>query len=182
MILSIFYGPNGLFVARLKLKVIAASMSVALALGAIASGCSADSKRSENSFAGTHVLTTHEAKQRLYALPFKYSFRHVQLPRGASGTLAGQVRGPRKSRVDFGISLGRYPRGVPVPEAGTGNAVGVPIAGFVFTSNELVPGPSGSWIVNRRFQNQAQWREAGHILNEMEQALCMAATHEPCPI
>jgi hypothetical protein len=83
--------------------------------------------------------------------------------------------------LNFGVSLGRHPAGVPVPRSGTEEAYGYPRGGFVFTDDLQVPGKHHTWRTPARFHSQAQLNEATTMLVEMQEKLCEAATGEPCP-
>jgi hypothetical protein len=78
--------------------------------------------------------------------------------------------------------MGEHPLPVPVPDAGVSNSVGVPIAGFIFSSNTLVRGPHHTWVDGPDIHTTAQANEAGYMQLEMEETLCKAATGEPCPV
>jgi hypothetical protein len=128
----------------------------------------------------TEILTTKQAKDVLVQLTYDYEFRRVTLPEGASGALAGRMVG-KKAVVNFGVSLGRHPEGVPVPKAGAEEAYGYPRGGFVFTDDLLVPGRHGHWHRPARFRTKAQWNEAVSMVVDMQEQLCKAATGEACP-
>lgn len=128
------------------------------------------------------VLTSKQAKDVLDSLPFRYRYRDAQLPRGATGALAGKVSGPRHTSFAFSLTLGEDSVPIPVPESGVGNAVGVRSAGFIFNSNTLVKRANGTFAPSRELGGQAQLHEAGQIQFRIEEALCRAATHKPCPV
>jgi hypothetical protein len=127
----------------------------------------------------TYILSTKEAKGLLLQLPYRYEFRHVPLPDEASGALAGKAIG-RHSYLNFGVSLGKNPDGVPVPKAGTEEAYGYPPGGFVYTDDLLIRGKNHKWHRPARFHTAAQWNEAGRMEVAMEEKLCKATTGEPC--
>ena len=126
---------------------------------------------------GVRVLSSTEAKHLLLQLPYRYRWRQVELPEGASGALAGTAFGKHHTIVHFGISLGAEPQAVPVPRAGVltpdyewGN-------GFVFNDDMVLPKGIG-----RQFHTTAQWHEAAKMVVDMEEKLCKAATAKPCPV
>lgn len=140
-------------------------------------GCG-DSSAAEDTEGVT--VNAAEAKRVLLKLPYRYEFRQVKLPDGASSAIAGRVYGLHKTWFDFGIAFGNQSMPVSVPRAGVSGAIGNP--GFVFNSNIVVPGRQSRWEAGRQFHTAAQWHESGHMENEMEQSLCKAVTGEPCPV
>ena len=150
-------------------------------------GCGANAEGSQQT-SGDHsprdskILSATETKHLLRDLPYKYSFRSVPLPKGAIGAVAGKVRGSHQTTFQFGVALGRSPYPVPVPQAGIANAVGIPSAGFVFTTNLSVRGPKGNWIEGPEIHTAAQSSESSRMEVAMEEALCRAATGKPCPV
>jgi hypothetical protein len=125
-----------------------------------------------------HILSTAEAKHAILELPYRYSFKKVELPAGDSGAVAGRVVGKHHTRIDFGIGLGKEPNGVPVPRAGTGESYGY--GSFIETDDLQVPGKSGKWVTGPQIDTKAQWHEANQMIVEIEEKLCRAATEEPC--
>jgi hypothetical protein len=114
----------------------------------------------------------------LLQLPYRYHWRQVELPKGASGALAGTAFGKHHTVLHFGLALGREPYPVPVPRAGTTGSYGY--GGYVYTDDILVPGKHGKWIVGPQFHTGAQWREGNEMEVQMEEKLCRAETGEPC--
>jgi hypothetical protein len=156
-------------------------------LGVIAGGAgcgSADPEQGTSAAGGTQpdVLTTKEAKFLLLQLPYRYAFRPVPLPEGASGAIAGRVTGPHRTSFYFGVSLGRNAVGVPVPEAGTSNSIWSERLGFAFTTNLLVKGPNGNWIISPEIKTQAQSAQSDRMEYRMLDALCKGATGKVCPV
>jgi hypothetical protein len=126
-----------------------------------------------------HVLSTTEAKQALFKLPYHYRFRHVSLTEGASGALAGRAVDKRHIAVNFGIALGSEPKkGVPVLRAGNEDAYGY--GGFIYTSDLQVPDGHGGWMINSRFHTTKEWHHAADINVAITEKLCRAETDEPC--
>ena len=150
---------------------------LATALVTLTCGCGGPSARGDSS---THVLSTKEARRALLQLPYKYSFRRVSLPEGATGALAGKAIGRYHTKLEFGVALGKDPKGVPVPQAGTGEAYGYLYGGFIYTNDLQIPNKRHKWVANPRFHTGAQWNEAINISVAMEEKLCRAATGEPC--
>ncbi len=154
-------------------------------VGSVA-GCGADAEgsqtRGDHPSRGSKVLSLIETKHLLRDLPYKYSFRSVPLPRGAIGAVAGKVSGSHQTTFQFGVALGKSAYPVSVPQAGIANAVGIPSAGFVFTTNLLVRGPKGNWVEGPEIHNAAQSSESSRMEVAMEEALCKAATGKPCPV
>jgi hypothetical protein len=128
------------------------------------------------------VLTTAEAKQALRALPYRFKYKNVQRPRGASGAFAARVYGSHHVWFDFGIALGHDAEPVPIPPSGTLNAVGNGEAGIVYTDNLLVRDRRGKIAVAPQIRTRAQDRESIHMGVEIEETLCKAVTSEPCPV
>lgn len=127
---------------------------------------------------GVRVLSSTEAEHMLLELPYRYRWRKVEVPEGASGALAGTAIGKYHTILHFGLALGRNPYGVPVPRSGTDEAYGY--GGYVFTDDLLVPGKREKWESGPQFRTKAQWREAGRMEVNMEEKLCRAETGEPC--
>jgi hypothetical protein len=112
----------------------------------------------------------------LLELPYRYRWREVRLPKGASGVLAGTVIGKHRTEVHFGISLGEEPEPVAVPQSGVHNPYYYYGGGFVYTDDIIIPGGIGKQI-----QTSAQWREANMMVVKMQEKLCKAVTGRPCP-
>lgn len=159
----------------MRLTFLIVSSLFAVAVGVCACGSAADGEGS------SHVLSTHEAKYLLMELPYKYEFRQVKLPEGASGALAGWVANRTNVGINFGISLGRHPAPVAVPQAGTEGAYGYPHGGFVYTDDLQVQGRSGRRIINKRYHSTREWHEASEINVAIQEKLCRAATGKRCP-
>jgi hypothetical protein len=130
---------------------------------------------------GTHVLSSKEAKNTLLKLPYRYRFRKVAIPKGASGALAGRATTAHGTFLNFGVALGREPGVVSVPRAGTNSAYGYSEGGFVFTDDLQVAGKHHTWHRPARFHTERQWNEAISIAVKMQEKLCKAATGSPCP-
>jgi len=138
-------------------------------------GCGSDQAQDDS------VLTTAEAKQALRVLPYRFKYKDVQKPRGASGALAARVYGPHHVWFDFGISLGFNVDPVPIPPSGTMNAVGNGEAGIVYTDNLLIRDKRGKYSIAPQIHTRAQQKESFHMATEVEETLCKAATGAPCP-
>ncbi len=143
-----------------------------------AAGCSGTSADAGD----PHFLTQSETKQLLLGFQYKFSFRRVALPQGATGALGGRIHGPRHTSFDFGLALGKDAEPVLVPDTNLPNVVRVGPAGFVWTDNTMRRARNGKLIVGRSIHSGAQLREAGHIEVEIEEKLCRAATGKPCPV
>lgn len=154
-------------------------LGMAIAMSNCSCGASADGQGSDQP---TRVLSSREAKLLLLRLPYRYRWRQVELPDGASGALAGTVIGRHHTVVHFGIALGTGAEAVPVPRAGTVTPVYYSRGGFVFNDDLEVPGKNESVHPGKQFHTAAQWNEAGTIVVEMEETLCKAATGEACPV
>jgi hypothetical protein len=125
------------------------------------------------------VLSTAQARGLLLNLPYDYTFRHVPLPEGASGALAGRAVDEHHMVINFGIALGKEPKkGVPVPRSGINEAYGY--GGFIYTDDLQVPDGRGGWMVNPRFHTPREWHHAGEIDVAITEKLCRAETKEPC--
>lgn len=168
-----------------RFSAITAAVICSLGLIAAIVGCgSSNSAQGTVAAADTNpeVLTTTEAKHLLLQLPYRYSFRQVPLPEGASGAIAGRVTGPQRTSFYFGVSLGRHALGVPVPESGRSNSIWSEELGFAFTTNLLVKGPNGNWRLTPEIKTQAQSDEADHMEYKMLDALCKGITGKVCPV
>ena len=142
-----------------------------------ACGSSAPGDSSTASRSSPQVLSAVEAKRLLLQLPYRYYWREVEPPEGASGALAGTAIGKHRTVLHFGISLGTEAEAVRVPQSGIGNPYDYSEGGgFVFTDDIIIPGGVGKQI-----HTAAQWREANFMEVEMEEKLCKAATSKPCP-
>jgi hypothetical protein len=130
----------------------------------------------------THVLSVEESKQALRQLSYRYKFRRVPNPLGAEAAVAGRAIGPHHTVLNFGISLGRRTKGVPVQGVGTAESYGYSRGGFTLTTDMFVRSPSGRLVPGPQFKTEAQWREASHMEVMMTDKLCKAATGKPCPI
>ena len=119
-----------------------------------------------------------EVKQLLRRLPYRFEFRPVTPPDGASAAVAGKVIGPHRTVVNFGISFGN--EGVPVPHAGTLNAAGG--STYVITDDTLIRGKHQRLESGKQFHTAAQWRESSKMMVDIEEALCKAQTGKPCPV
>lgn len=129
------------------------------------------------------ILSAKEAKELLLRLPYQYELRaRVRLPKGASGAIAGRVTGAHDTSFDFGVSLGRHAKGVPVPKAGTSNSTWSERLGVNFTDNILIKGKNGNWILNPDIKTQAQSDEADRMHTKMLDALCKGITGKVCPV
>jgi hypothetical protein len=169
-------GPNGIFVAR---TIPPPSRCVLLLFAVLAAwsvvGCGGDSAVGDSQ----PTLSAAKAREALLDLPYRYEFRNVKRPAGASAAVAGRVNAKHGTWFDFGIALGTNPDPVPIPRGGA-EVVGNP--GFVLSTNVLVQGGQGQFNPGQQFKTDTQWREAGHVATEIEQRLCKAITHEPCPV
>jgi len=147
----------------------------------IGCGCGA-AANGEGTVGSPRVLSSGEAKRLLLRLPYRYRWRQVPLPKGASGALAGTAMGKHRTVIHFGVAFGTAAEAVPVPQAGRRNPYDYSQGGgFVFTDDIIVPRsivPSG---IGKQIKTAAQWHEANIMEVEMEEKLCKASTGEPCP-
>lgn len=141
--------------------------------GIVGCGSSADGAATVSS---PPMLSAAEAKGLLKDLPYRYRWREVEAPKGAAAALAGVATGKHRASFHFGIALGSHPAPVSVPQSGTSSAYAYSQGEFVFTDDIVTPHGVGKQI-----KNAAQWREANLMVVKMEEALCKAATGEPCP-
>ncbi|MGN6258515.1 MAG: hypothetical protein ACTHN3_12325 [Solirubrobacterales bacterium] len=162
-----------------------AGLGLLVVLAALAVGCGSSASGDGTTGAGStaasndppRVLSTQEAKQLLQQLPYRYEFRKVKLPEGATGAVAGTAIGKHHTVLHFGVSLGTEAGAVPVPQAGVRDPYDYSAGGgFVFNDDLVVAGGVG-----KQFKTGAQWEEATSMEVEMEEKLCKAATGEPCP-
>lgn len=130
---------------------------------------------------GSGVLSSTEAKQLLLQLPYRYRWRPVEPPEGASGAIAGTAVGRHHTIVHFGISLGTEAEAVPVPHAGVRIPEEYGENGFVFNDDLEIPGKNENIHPGKQFHTGAQWNEAARIVVEMEDKLCEAGSGKPCP-
>jgi hypothetical protein len=128
------------------------------------------------------TLSVREVKTLLRQLPYRYRFRRVKAPEGATGAVAGRVYGRHGAWFDFGIALGPDAHPVPMPNSGTESATSNGSANFVFTDDTLVKGKNGNWSIAPNIKNERQWQQVINIGNRMEQRLCRAATGMACPV
>jgi len=127
-----------------------------------------------------HVLGEQETKQLLLRLPYRFEFRQVALPLGASGAVAGRIIGAHRTIVNFGITLGSG-KPVPVPHAGIDNASGG--TAFIVTNDTLVRAKARQLDGGKRqFHTVAQQNEAGQMVLAVEETLCRSGTGKTCPV
>jgi hypothetical protein len=149
-------------------------------------GCAASSEgetsgASEDGTSGMKLLTASEVKRTLRHLPYRFEFRAVELPDGASSAVAGTAFGRHRTIVRFGISFGRAADAVPVPRAGTDSTFtyhGL----FVYTDDLQWRNARGKLVTTPRLKTRAQWHEAWEINVDITDRLCKSATGEPCPV
>lgn len=147
---------------------------MALAVGAIllaivVTGCS-DAK----------ALSEGETKELLRELPYRFEFRPVDKPDGATGAVAGTAYGPYGTVVRFGVSLGLG--GAPVslgPHSDLANATGGET--FRVTGDDMLV-VNGKLKANPRLKTGAQWQESAKMLVDIEEKLCEATEGKPCAI
>lgn len=137
---------------------------VLLAFAALIAGCGS-----------SRVLSAEEAKHLLLQLPYRYKWREVETPKGASDALAGTAIGRHHTILHFGISLGTEGEPVPVPQSGVRDPLYYYAGGFVFTDDIIVPGG-----ISKQIHTGSQWDEASRMEVEMEEKLCKRVTGEPC--
>lgn len=154
------------------------AVSAAAGCGAAASG----QEQPNNPTNHPRILSTSEARGLLVSLPYRYTWRKVPLPQGATGALAGKAVGQYHTVVHFGVSLGVEAGAVPVPRAGVEDSYDYSAGGgFVFTTDLEVPGKNETVHPGSQFHTRAQWNEATSMEVAMEEKLCRAATGRPCP-
>lgn len=127
------------------------------------------------------MLSSAEAKHLLLGLPYRYRWRKVELPKGASAALAGTAIGKHHTVVDFGISLGEEPEAVPIAQAGTLTPYYYWGGGFVFNDDLEIPEKHETIHTGNQIHTAAQWDEATTMVVEMQEKLCKASTGVPCP-
>lgn len=148
----------------------------------VLAGCGGTQGANGMSQEAGRILTEEQAKVAIQRLPYVYEFRSVKLPARATGALAGEARGPDHVHVQFGISLGRHAAAVPVPRSGILNTTGVPSAGFTFTNDLLIEVGNHKYRINPDIHNLKQEHIAVVMMNDMEEALCLAAIGRLCGI
>jgi hypothetical protein len=147
----------------------------------LASGGCGGAANGEGDTEAQHVISTRKAKRLLLRLPYRYRWRKVDLPYGASGALAGAAIGKHHTVLHFGVSLGAEAHAVPIPRVGTVTPYYYPKGGFVFNSDLEVPGKGDTVKPGEQFHSAAQWTQAVLMELEMTEKLCRAATGEVCP-
>lgn len=159
-------------------------MLLCMAMGTVLMGSGCGAVHPTASAANTpRLLSSGEGKRLLLHLPYRFQFRDVRLPDGASGAIAGTVFGKHKTILRFGISFGEDPKAVPVPGVGTVDPYDYSsAAGFVFNDDMEVPGKNESVHPGPQYHTEAQWHEAAKIVVEMQQTFCRAATGKACPV
>jgi hypothetical protein len=162
----------------------AAAAAALLTLALVAGGCGSASARDDGTQqeSGHQQLNPAVAKEAIQGLPNRVVFKHVAVPEGATGALAGRAFGRYGAYLDFGVAFGPRPKPVPVPEAGITELEGFPKLGMVFTSNVLMRGKGSNWVPARHLKTYAQYREAENMVTAIEEQLCKKATGEPCPV
>src|SRR3954462_6134349 len=100
---------------RTRLQQLCAVGLVLLATTCVTVGCGTTASGHAEATNPPRVLSTNKARGLLVALPYRYSWRKVPLPQGASGALAGKAVGRYHTVVHFGVSLGVEAGAVPVP-------------------------------------------------------------------
>jgi hypothetical protein len=129
---------------------------------------------------GTKTLSEAETKELLRQLPYRFEFRPVADPEGASGAVAGTVYGPHHTVLRFGVSLGEEARQVSLgPHTDFGNGGGTETA-HVTADETLIVG--GKLRFNPRIKTRAQWQTAGDMHVGIEEQLCKEIEGHPCPI
>lgn len=142
--------------------------AIAIGVALLVSGC------------GTKTLDEAEVKQLLRQLPYRFEFRPVDPPDGASGAVAGRVIGPHRTVVNFGISLGRGGDPVPLgPGTDTADATGGET--FRVTDDTMVT-VNGKLKAGDQLHTEAQWNESARMIVDIEEKLCRAITGKPCAI
>lgn len=129
---------------------------------------------------GPKTLSEAETKSLLRQLPYRFEFRSVRVPQGASGAVAGRVIGGHGTVVRFGVSLGSG--GEPV-SLGSYTDFADATGGATFRVTD------DAWIVvngrptfGKQIHTQAQWHEAATMKVDIEEKLCRATERKPCAI
>jgi len=126
------------------------------------------------------TLSEEETKRILREeLPYRFEFRPVEVPEGASGSVGGRVFGPHKTVVNFAISLGSDAEPIPIGPHPDPRAAGWET--FLLTS-DLEERIDGKLVYGRLFKTEAQWRTAVGMVVEIEGRLCRATEGRPCPV
>jgi hypothetical protein len=139
---------------RWRKRLVAVGMPAALVALISLTGCGTFAN-GDDSDGSPHALSSGEAKDLLLQLPYRYRFREVDLPAGATGALAGTAVGKLRTIVHFGIAFGTEAQAVSVPRAGVRGYYDYSQGGgFVFTDDLIVSGDTGE-----QFHTAAQWDE-----------------------
>jgi hypothetical protein len=129
---------------------------------------------------GTKTLSEEETKELLRQLPYRFVFRPVDDPEGASGAVAGTAYGPHRTALRFGISLGEEAEKVPLgPHTDFGNGGGTETAHLTADDTLFV---NGEVRFNPRIKTRAQWNTATTMHVDIEEKLCRATEGHACPI
>lgn len=129
---------------------------------------------------GPKTLSEAETKSLLRQLPYRFEFRPVRVPQGASGAVAGRVIGHRGTVVRFGVSLGS--RGKPVslgPHTDFADATGG--ATFRVTDDAWIV-VNGRPTFGKQIRTATQWHEAATMNVDIEEKLCRATEGKPCAV
>lgn len=121
----------------------------------------------------TGKLEPADVRPALRTLPFDFTLKRIQGPKGNVASFRGRAHGPHDTMLEFSIGIGDPPKVISVPGAGTGHAVWEGGSGFVFNDDSTAV---------RKFKTAAQWRQVALMAAEVSESLCKAATGEPCPI
>jgi hypothetical protein len=161
-----------------KVSIVAMAVTICM----IATACGGSDSTAASGSAHASALSEGQVRSVLMSLPYRYTFREVPIPPGASGAVAGQIHGPRHTDLAFSITLGTGVNPVPVSESGDENVIGVPVAGFTINANTMAKVGPHKWGPSREVSGPGQADVAETMVFHIEESLCKAALHEPCPV
>jgi hypothetical protein len=129
---------------------------------------------------GAKTLNDEETKALLRQLPYRFEFRPVAVPDGASGAVAGVAYGPHHTVLRFGVSLGR--EGDPI-SLGSHSDLADATGGETFrvTGDDTLI-VDGRLRFNPRIKTKAQWHTVASMHVDIEEKLCRATEGHACPI
>jgi len=128
------------------------------------------------------TLTAQEAEDSLRHLRFPVKLHPVQLPKGATGAFAGRALGRDGTHLRFGVALGPHASPVPVPKSGVLQTTAIPSAGITVTNDTLIETSGHEFRTNPTIHTTRQEHIADQMVEQLEQALCVAAIGEKCGI
>ncbi len=152
----------------------AAFFLLAVGLLALLAGCGSASGEACPAAAesGTGKLEPSAVRPALRVLPYRVRIRRIKGPARNTASFRGTARGPRGTAVDFSIGVGDPPQAIPVKPLGIQNVAHEDASGFAYNDN--------AWPTE--FESALEWKIAARMSVDIWEALCKAATGDPCPV